>query len=48
MIWPDEDERAARIGGARVEQEYPKLVGAFNGFACNFFKFTVHSNLLKI
>src|SRR5580704_12885193 len=31
MIRPDEDERAARIGGARAEREDPKLVGAFNG-----------------
>src|SRR5580700_4050990 len=31
MMRPDEDERAARIGGARAEREDPKLVGAFNG-----------------
>ena len=41
MIRPDEDERAARIGGARAEREDPKLVGAFNGSRVISSKFMV-------
>src|SRR5205085_9179981 len=39
MLGPDEDERAARIGGARAEREDPKLLGAFNGSRVIFSKF---------